>query len=231
MAPPPTDRFDELVTALAKTTCFTDVDPNLLRAVAREVIPQHYDAGQMVLLESEASAGLGVIASGRLKAVRLSASGREQILSVLGPGEIFNAVSVLAEAANPATIVALDATELWMIPKDRLDGLQDRYPQLTRIIARNLARRVLALVDLVEDLSLRTVEMRLARQILEHAEHGVLPREPWATQAEMSARLGTVTYVLNRALRGLEEEGLIDVERDRIRVLDADGLAARAEVA
>jgi CRP/FNR family transcriptional regulator len=162
--------------------------------------------------------------------VRLSRSGREQILSVLGAGDLFNAAGVLAEALNPATIIALDSADVWTIPKERLAYLQDRYPELTRTIARNLAKRVLRLVDLVEDLSLRTVEMRLARQILAHADDGVLPREPWATQAEMSARLGTVTYVLNRALRSFEEGGLIDVERNQIRILDVEGLAAKAMI-
>ncbi len=67
----------------------------------------------------------------------------------------------------------------------------------------------MTLVDLVEDLSLRTVEMRLAHQLLANARGNIVQREAWATQAEMSARLGTVTYVLNRALRSLEEEGSI----------------------
>ncbi len=220
---------ENLLVSLSKMACFEGLDPALLAELGRCVESYHYDEGQVVLLEGEPCTGLGIVRSGRLKAVRLSTSGREQTLSVLWPGEIYSAASVFADTPNPVTIVALQPTDIWVIPKENLDALQERYPRLTQIVARNLARRVMTLVDLVEDLSLRTVEMRLARQLLANARDSVVRREAWAMQAEISARLGTVTYVLNRALRGLEEEGLIRVERDEITIVDTDGLAARAE--
>jgi len=220
---------NSLLVSLSQTACFEGLEPALLAELGRCVESYHYDEGQVVLLEGEPCAGLGIVRSGCLKAVRLSMSGREQTLSVLWPGEIYSAASVFADAPNPVTIVALQPTDIWVIPKESLDSLQERYPRLTQIVARNLARRVMTLIDLVEDLSLRTVEMRLAHQLLANARDNIVQREAWATQAEMSARLGTVTYVLNRALRSLEEEGLIRVERDEITIIDAEGLAARAE--
>ncbi len=84
------------------------------------------------------------------------------------------------------------------------------------------------LLSLVEDLSLRTVEARLARLLLEQSRGGTVQRRRWATQSEMAARLGTVPDVLNRALRSLVDEGLIQVERHQIQILDLQGLEARA---
>jgi CRP/FNR family transcriptional regulator len=89
---------------------------------------------------------------------------------------------------------------------------------------------VLNLASLAEDLSLRTVEARLARLLLDRAEEDVLHRERWATQAEMAARLGTVLDVLNRALQQLSSERLIEVERHQIRILDREGLASKAMI-
>ncbi len=218
-----------LSTILARQSCFEGLESQIIDDLARHTLSAHYERDQIVLMEGEPCTGLGIVHTGRLKAVRLSVAGREQILSILRPGEIFNAASVLADVPNPVTILTLESADLWFIARESLTLLQERYPSLTRVIARNLARRVLALVDLVEDLSLRTVEMRLARQLLTNAQGNAVQREAWATQAEISARLGTVTYVLNRTLRGLEEEGLIRVERDEITILDVEGLAARAE--
>jgi DNA-binding transcriptional regulator YhcF (GntR family) len=65
---------------------------------------------------------------------------------------------------------------------------------------------------------------------LDRAKEGLLHREHWATQAEMAARLGTVLDVLNRALQQLVNEGLIEVERHQIRILDQDGLKAKAMI-
>jgi CRP/FNR family transcriptional regulator len=117
---------------------------------------------------------------------------------------------------------------VWIVPRDRLLGLMDRYPALSRAITHNLARRVLHLLALVEDLSLRTVEARLARLLLEQASEGVLTRQRWTTQEQMAARLGTVLDVVNRALHKLADEGLIRVARHQIVILDREGLRKTA---
>jgi CRP/FNR family cyclic AMP-dependent transcriptional regulator len=106
--------------------------------------------------------------------------------------------------------------------------LLEKHPNLARIVIQNLARRIHYLIGLVEDLSLRSVEGRLARILLEQASEGMVYRQRWATQTEMAARLGTVPDVLNRALRSLVEAGLIQVERRVIHILDSQGLAAKA---
>jgi CRP-like cAMP-binding protein len=83
----------------------------------------------------------------------------------------------------------------------------------------------------VEDLSLRSVEARLAHTLLQHAElrDGLLivPRREWTTFDEMAVRLGTVRDVLSRALKTLEAENLLIVKRQYIQILDPKGLAER----
>lgn len=84
------------------------------------------------------------------------------------------------------------------------------------------------LIRMVEDLSLRTIEARLARYLIEQSTEQLLSRPQWATQAEMANRLGTVPDVLNRALRSLAKDNLIRVERHQIQILDGEGLENRA---
>lgn len=104
----------------------------------------------------------------------------------------------------------------------------DQHPEIGRIIIRKLASRVQQLVQMVADLSLRTVESRLARYLIEQSSGELLSRPRWATQAEMANRLGTVPDVLNRALRTLAKEDLIRVERHVIQILDHKGLEIKA---
>ena len=82
----------------------------------------------------------------------------------------------------------------------------------------------------MEDLSLRSVTARLARLLAENAREDIVPRRRWATQTEMANRLGTVPDVLNRALRTLVAEGLIEVDRQKIRICDRAGLERRASL-
>jgi len=198
--------------------------------VVEAAVRRDYGADEIVFLEGEPCAGLYVVAEGWFKAVRISPQGREQALRFVGPGEVFNEVGVFAGANNPATVVALEAGAVWLIDRNTIIRLLDRHPRLARSVVENLARRVLHLASLAEDLSLRTVEARLARLLLDRAKESVLHREHWATQAEMAARLGTVLDVLNRALQQLVNEELIEVERHQIRILDRDGLKAKARI-
>ncbi|CAG0997253.1 partial CRP-like cAMP-activated global transcriptional regulator, partial [Anaerolineae bacterium] len=164
---------------------------------------------------------------GWLKSVKMSPKGREQILRLVGAGEAFNEIGVLLGSSNLVTVVALERSVVWVIRCEMFLQLLDEYPPLARIITQNLAKRVLNLLSLVEDLSLRPVEARLARLLLEQSANKV-QRPRWATQAEMASRLGTVPDVLNRALRSLVEQELIAVERHQIKILDRKGLVAKS---
>lgn len=221
---------DEAIRALAAVPYFAGVDTALVKTVARQTIRQEYDAGQVVFLEGEQEVALYIVQQGWLKAVKISPDGREQVLHFIGPGEAFNAIGVFVEAANPATVIALEPTTAWVIQKNVMLKLLDDYPELARVVIRRLAGRVQQLIAMVEDLSLRTIEARLARYLIEQSTAEQLHRPRWATQAEMANRLGTVPDVLNRALRSLAKENLIQVERHQIQILDYQGLEAKAEL-
>ena len=219
-----------LTDLLASVTYLKSLDSATLQSVARTAIQRTYDSEQVVFLEGESSSGLCIVQEGWLKAIKIALDGREQILNLLGPGEAFNAVAVFARNTNPATVIALEPSTIWIIQRETMLDLLDDHPQLARAVIQDFADRVFHLIQLVEDLSLRTVESRLARLLLEQAQTGILPRHRWATQSEMAARLGTVPDVINRALRSLTQDGLIKVERHQIQILDKVQLEARANL-
>ena len=225
-----TGKLDTALQVLSAVSYFADLDDQALQAVAQAALRREYGSDQTVFVEGEPCTGLYVIERGWLKAVKTSMEGREQVLRFVGPGEVVNEVGVFADTRNPATVIALEPTTVWLIHRQAILHLLQQEPGFASSVAQSLARRVLHLVSLVEDLSLRTVEARLARLLLERAENRALRRQRWATQAEMAARLGTVLDVINRALHELARDGLIQVERHQIRILDAEGLKERAMV-
>jgi CRP-like cAMP-binding protein len=171
---------------------------------------------------------LYVVEDGWLKAVKVSVTRREQVVRIVGPGEALGGIGVLAGGLNQATAQALEPTSVWIVRRDPLLRLMEEHLPLARAITQNLARRVMHLMSLVEDLSLRPVIARLARLLVEQSSGDVLIRRSWSTQAEIAAQLGTVPEVLNRALRFLTEEGLIQVERRQITIVDREGLEKKA---
>ncbi|MBL8130985.1 MAG: Crp/Fnr family transcriptional regulator [Anaerolineae bacterium] len=219
---------EETKRALAKVPYLAQLEPALIDIVAGNARQQEYTAGQVVITEGEQDVALYVVHTGWLKAVKSSPEGREQVLHFLGPGEVFNAIGVLIESRNPATVIALEPSVVWMIPQQVILYLIDHHPELGRVIVQHLAMRVQQLIRMVEDLSLHTLEARLARYLIEQSTSEQMQRPRWATQAELASRLGTVPDVLHRALRTLAKENLIRVQRHEITILDPAGLKAKA---
>lgn len=220
----------DVLEILSVVPYFKDLDDDVLKSVARAAIRREYDQDQLVILEGVPSSGLYIVQSGWLKVVKIAIDGREQILQFLGPGEAFNAVGVFTQTPSPATVIALETTTAWVVLRERMLRLLEEYPQLAQQVIEDMAGRVTHLISLVEDLSLRTVEGRLARRLLDQAVGDTIQRQRWATQAEMASRMGTVPDVLNRVLRQLADEGLIRVDRKRIEILDRPGLEDKAMV-
>jgi len=221
----------ELLETLGAISFLRGLDMKILEEVADAALWRIYRAGAPIFWEGEQSAGLYYLRSGWLKVVKSSPDGREQVLRFLGPGETFNEVGVLADRPNPATAVALEDATLWLIERATLRRLLLAHPDVALRVLENMADRVAGLVQLVADLSLHSVEARLARFLLEQAEGGKVVRPRWNTQSEMAARLGTVPDVLSRALRTLTDAGLILVDRQRIQILDIPALRQRAQLA
>ena len=216
---------------LKAVSYFAKLDDVTLTSMEQAAIRRVYDAEQVILIEGEPCVGLYIVESGWLKVIKIGLDGREQVLQTLKPGDVFNAISVFTDAPNQATVAALETSAVWMVRREVLLNLLEEHPPLARQVIQELAGKVQSLIRLVEDLSLRSVEARLARLLLEQAEGESVQRRRWATQAEMASRLGTVPDVVNRALRKLSDGGLIRVERHQIQILDKERLKSAAQLA
>jgi CRP/FNR family transcriptional regulator len=221
----------ELAEHLHAVPIFARLEPPTLHALAQTAHWREYTSGAVVFLEEEPAQGLYYLHHGWLKIVKYAADGREQILQFLSPGEIFNYLGVFAATTNPATAIALEAAGVWLLPRPDVRQVLIASPDALLLVVESMAQRISTLVQMIADLSLHTVEARLARRLLENAEGDVIYRRRWSTQAEMAAHLGTVPDVLNRALRSLADAGLIQVERQQITILDRDGLVDKARLA
>lgn len=211
---------------------------NTLPAEAQEVIlavaiQRHFETGQVIYLEGEPADYVYILEKGWVKATRMTHEGREQGLLFLRPVEIFGDIAVFSGTSYPGTVTALEDVEAWLIPSQVLLLLVNQYPALALAIIHRLSERVLHYIGLVEDLSLRSVETRLASTLLRNAElrneQMIVPRQEWTTFDEMAVRLGTVRDVLSRAMKTLEAEGYLKVDKQTILILDPKGLSERVD--
>lgn len=205
---------------------FAELTDPELAAVAGRLVERQLSAGQLAFLEGEPCAGLYLVVQGQAKISRLSAEGRQQILALLHPGDSCNEVPVVDKGPNPASLEAIKETTIWIWTAREMDHLRRDIPGLNEAIIQSLAARCRELVDKVYSLSFQSVSARLAAFLLQQVDNQAdsrLDRHNW-TQEEMAAHIGTVREMVGRALRNLQNDGLIRINRHRIEIVDRAGL-------
>jgi len=208
---------------------FSGLSSAELESIRKLVFEKTVDRAEMVLLEGESAENLYFVASGAVKVFKTSAEGKEQILSIVRPGESFNDVPVFDGGPNPASARAMGPVLLYGIKRQDMKTILRDHPQIALNVIKVLARRVRHLVSLVEDLSFKHVISRVAKILLEHIG-GEMGRGPRLTQQEMAAMAGTAREVVGRSLKALEEEGAIKLDRHRIIITDKEALQKIMEV-
>jgi CRP/FNR family transcriptional regulator len=216
--------------ALSGISYFSELDDSTLEMIYQVTLHHKYSEGQVVFCEEEACIGLYVVLSGWARAVKISADGREQVIRIVGPGDVFNEVGVLTGGVNVVTVEALEDLDVLIIQRESVLDFVDKYQPIAKTLIENLAKRVLYAMKLVTDLSLHTVECRLARYLLEQSESNLIQRKKWATQAVIASRIGTVPVVVNRAFRSFVEQDLIQLGRDCIEISDPEKLMKVADL-
>jgi CRP/FNR family transcriptional regulator len=201
-----------------------------LDSIRKFIFEKKSERGEIILFEGEPAETLYFVVAGAVKVFKTSADGKEQIIHIIRPGESFNDVPVFRGDATLASAAAMGAVVLNTIKKSDLETVLREYPQVALNVIRVLSQRVQHLVSLVEDLSFRHVNGRVAKILLEYAGDG--PGEkPRLTQQEMAAMIGTAREMVGRSLKTLEEEGAIRLERHRVIITDKKALRELAGIA
>jgi CRP/FNR family cyclic AMP-dependent transcriptional regulator len=214
--------------SLRRISLFAGISDDALAQVASVAIRRTYGPDEMIIFEGDTCEAAYFIAAGQVRVYRLSPGGREQVLTLLGPGQTFNTVPPFQpHGVNHATAQALTDVTLFVILSEDFRRLMAGSAELALALLHDFASRLDHLTNLVEDLSLHTVRGRLARFLLDHAEAGQVTQQ-W-TQAEIASHLGTVRDMVGRTLRAFADAGLLRMERQHIVLLDREALEDEAQ--
>lgn len=183
-----------------------------------------------IFRRGEPGPGLFLVKTGEFKLSLISSEGREQILYLAEPGKLIGEGFLPRDVQCAASAFAMVDSEVWRIDTDAVVKQIGRSEELALAIMRQMAFRANRLIDLVLDLSLRSVERRLASflftlAVRNGAEQGkpcVIPRQ--LDMNTVAARLGTVREEISRALNRMQRNGILSLSRQEIVVLDLAAL-------
>jgi CRP-like cAMP-binding protein len=207
--------------AIVRTLPFFDaLKDESIERLLESAVRKEFLAEEIVIFEDDPPSGFYVVEMGWLKSTKLSLDGQEQILDIFGPKQMLNAINIFSDNLRIATVTALEPSVLWFFPGNTLLSVMKGNPDIANSIIRMMVNRIQFLVNKVEDMALRTVDSRLANYLVTHHQDELIERRRWATQAYMAAQIGTTTDVINRHFRNFEQEGLIQISRRQIKLID-----------
>jgi len=203
-----TDRIRELLTSVELFAEMNDEEINDLTVLAQI---KKLDKDTSIFHAGDPADAVFVVASGRVKVVITSSDGKEFILTVLGPGQVFGEMALLESAPRSASVVTLSAVEVLVINRSDFQRLLDSNPRISQRLMAILSRRLRRANSKMESLAYMDVAGRLARYLLDLArDHGqrlgngwVVVRRP--THSDIAHSIGTSRETVSRLINEFEE--------------------------
>lgn len=208
---------------------FSSLSQEEMLEIAYITTPKRYKKGEMVYSSGDNGGKLYVLHTGKVKISRLSAAGKEQVIRVLGPGDFMGELSLFGSLPQTDNAETLEAASMCLIEGEKLKELMARYTTIAFKVMDVLSRRLEKAENLIEAISLDSVEQRLAKTLLTLAGQGD-EVELKTTKGNLASQLGMSQETLSRKLTVFQSEGLIELKgQKRILVLDRAGLEAITE--
>lgn len=218
---------------LSRAPLFVALDDEAAAALRAAVLRLPVQRGATIFAEGDEGDRLYVILDGKVKLTQTSFDGRENVLAVMGPGDMFGELSLFDPRRRTANAVAITDGTLAALPHSALRELITGRPEVSLELLRTMAQRLRKTTDALSDLVFSDVPGRVAKAILDMAERfgvqhpqGILvPHD--LTQEELAQLVGASRETVNKALADFASRGWVRLEGRSVVILDLERLARR----
>jgi CRP-like cAMP-binding protein len=220
--------------AVKKAPLFTALDDASATSLRASMTAVKLSRGQVLFKEGDEGDRLFVVVDGKLKLGTTSNDGRENLLSILGPGDMFGELSLFDPGPRTATATAVVDSKLLALAHDQVIGWVKEHPQVSLQLLGRLAQRLRKANDVLSDLVFADVPGRVAKAIIElgarfgtekddglHVNHEL-------TQEELAQLVGASRETVNKALADFATRGWIRLEPRAVIVLNHERLVKRS---
>ncbi|MCF8150118.1 MAG: Crp/Fnr family transcriptional regulator [Burkholderiaceae bacterium] len=210
------------MTVLRALPIFETLDDDCLAPLTRVSMLRNIPRNTVVLHDGDRTDNIYFVLSGALKVQVSDKEGREVILSMLGPGELFGEMGVLDDHPRSATVLAVESSEVVMIGKADFKQCLVDNPDVSLFIMRNLTKRLRLADRNIESLALLDVYGRVARLLLESAEtvNGRQVVTHKISKQDIAKMIGASREMVSRVMRDLLVQGLIEEEDGQLILVD-----------
>lgn len=219
---------------LRQAPLFSGLDDEATTALRSSLEETKLRRGEVLFHEGGSGDRLYVVLEGKVKLGRTSPDGRENLLAIMGPGQMFGELSLFDPGPRSATVTAVtDAAFASLSHEDLLRWLDGR-PQVARGLLSQLASRLRKSNDVVADLVFSDVPGRVAKALLDlsdrfgrSADDGIHVHHD-LTQEELAQLVGASRETVNKALADFASRGWLRLEPRSVVIMDLERLSRRA---
>jgi len=219
---------------LRQTPIFSGLSDAELEELVPLVIKRKLKDDTVIFHEGDPASAFYLVKQGRVKIYKVSADGREQVLSILGDGQIFGDVPVFDGGPYPATAATMVETEIYQVRRDEFEEFVRRHPEVALKLLRALGQRLRQAMALVRDLSFKQVPHRLAGLLVKLARDngrevvdGILIDMKLSRQ-DIAEIVGTSRETVTREIKKMENAGMLKLDGRKIIVTDEEKLTSWA---
>ncbi|WP_301122258.1 cAMP-activated global transcriptional regulator CRP [Mycolicibacterium fortuitum] len=219
---------------LARAGIFQGVSPDAVAALVRQLEPVTFRRTEVVFSEGEPGDTLYIIAAGKVKIGRKSVDGRDSLITLMGPSDMFGELAIFDPGPRTSTVTALTEVKAVTMSRSVLRSWIADRPEIAEQLLRVLARRLRRTNDNLSDLIFTDVPGRVAKQLLYLAQRfgsrdgTALRVDHELTQEEIAQLVGSSRETVNKALSDFAQRGWIRVQGRSILIDNAERLAKRA---
>jgi CRP/FNR family transcriptional regulator, cyclic AMP receptor protein len=219
---------------LEHTPLFRGIDPVVVSDMTAGLTLCHFASGDVIVARDDPAAALYLLVDGKVKLGRCADDGRENLLMVLAPPDMFGELSVLDPGPQPWNATAVTDGRAIAVDRTQLLAWIDEHPVLAERLLRLLARRLRRAGDILADLAFIDAPARLAKQLLGLAqrfgipENGAMRVRHDLTQEELAQLVGATRETVNKALSDFRDRGWLRVDGKSVLISDSERLARRA---
>lgn len=219
---------------LARAGIFQGMDAASISALLKDLVPETFRKGDTIIREGEPGDKLYIIVEGKLKLSRTAPDGRENLLTILGPSDMFGELSIFDPAPRTSSAICVTDVRTYTMDRAALRRWLDAQPQIAEQLLRVLARRLRRTNNSLADLIFTDVPGRVAKALLQLAqrfgsqEGNTVRVNHDLTQEEIAQLVGASRETVNKALAEFAHRGWIRLEGKSVVICESEHLARRA---
>lgn len=223
--------MNRILGIISNVPLFKGLSKDQLIALSNIAVEKYFIKGKTIFLEGSEGRGFFIVYSGLVKIYKTSKEGKEKILEVIKPYEIFAPVPVFSGETYPASAEAMKSAKVIFFSRDNFLRLVSKYPEIALNMLAAVSDRLRRFTVQIENLSLKETPNRLAAYFLhvlnENCQDTTFILE--IPKGQLASLLGTIPETLSRILAKMRETGIIEQNGKNIKIIDRDSLKELAK--